>query len=46
MSDIEIARKASLRPIPEIGAKLGISEESLIGPLGCKTGLGLHQRAQ
>ena len=33
MSDIEIARKASLRPIPEIGAKLGISEESLI-PMG------------
>ena len=33
MSDIEIARKASLRPIPEIGAKLGIDEESLI-PMG------------
>ncbi|MCY4048028.1 MAG: formate--tetrahydrofolate ligase [Hyphomicrobiales bacterium] len=33
MSDIEIARKASLRPIPEIAAKLGINEESLI-PMG------------
>ena len=33
MSDIEIARKASLRPIPEIGAKLKIDEESLI-PMG------------
>ena len=33
MSDIEIARKASLRPIPEIGAKLGIGQESLI-PMG------------
>ena len=33
MSDIEIARKANLRPIPDIGAKLGIGEESLI-PMG------------
>jgi formate--tetrahydrofolate ligase len=28
-SDIEIARKASMKPIPEIAAKLGISEEAL-----------------
>lgn len=33
MSDIEIARKANLRPIPDIGGKLGIGEESLI-PMG------------
>lgn len=33
MSDIEIARKASKKPIQEIGAKLGISSEHLL-PFG------------
>ena len=33
MSDIEIARQASMRPIAEIGAKLGIAEDKLI-PMG------------
>ena len=33
MSDIEIARQASMRPIAEIGTKLGIAEDKLI-PMG------------
>ena len=38
MSDIEIARKAEMQPITEIGAKLGVNDDALIqyGPYKAK----------
>lgn len=48
LSDIEIAQRAEMKPIGEIAASIGISQEELeaYGPYKAKVSLGLTKRVQ
>lgn len=48
LSDIEIAQRAEMKPIEEIAASIGISQEELeaYGPYKAKVSLGLTKRVQ